>query len=358
MSKEDIPGTTPGNTEEMVLDSAVSSANGVDSSASPTDQTPDVKTDASSVSEAPKDVKTEKPISMLDKVKSILGVNKDKAAADASAAESEKKDSEQDVEAAKAAEAKPAEGKKADEKSVEVPKEFAKHPAWQRILKERDTYKGESEQYRQIQGFLDKTGVSGTDAAKSLQMADLIYNNPQEAYKQLTQIVGDLAVRIGAALPADLQKDVEEGHLSQDRAKELSVARMNANIATQKAEATEEKLVQVDDAHTFSERARTFDAWVDAASKTDPDIAKKLPFLVGALKNVTERDGDATSNDEALARLNAAYVEVNNQIRDLIPARQSKVASPRSGASSATVKTQPTTMLDAVQARLNKSRRV
>lgn len=354
MSEKDISGTTP-ETEAEVLNGAAASDNGVETSVSPT-ETPDVKADAPSAPEASKDVKTVKPVSMLDKVKDILGVNKTKAPAEASTAESDDKDPG-DKAAAEKAEAKKPEEKKADDKSAEVPKEFAKHPAWQRILKERDTFKTQATEYQKVQGFLQETGVSGADAAKSLQMAALIYHNPQEAYKQLTELMGNLAIQIGAALPDDLQKDVEEGQISEVRAKELSKARVDASMAQGRVQATQETLTQVQDQNVFSERARTFDAWVEATGKTDPDIAKKLPFLVGALKTVTERDGDARNNTEALDRLNKAYAEVNNHIRDLVPKRAAKTASPRSAGSSANVKTAPTSMLEAVQSRLNQSRR-
>lgn len=352
MSNEDISGSTPEVNETEAAKTASVSEKDVNTSVSSTEESQGVKAESPSA-KAP-DVKDEKPISMLDKVKSILSGKKE-AKAESSKAESEETEKSEKVEVEKTEAEKPKEAQA--DKPAEAPKEFAKHPAWQRILRERDTYKEESAQYRKIDGFLKETGVSGADAAKSLQMAALIYQNPQEAYKQLTTLVSDLAVRIGAALPEDLKKDVDEGHLSEDRAKELSKARMDATNAQYKVQATEERLVQSDNQRQIADRVRAFEAWEQAVSKTDPDLAKKLPIMEGILLKMNATYGEPKGTQDVMDRLAAAHREVTNQIRSLIPARVAKEASPRNPGSAATVKTAPTSMLEVVQSKLNASRR-
>src|SRR3546814_10037716 len=44
--------------------------------------------------------------------------------------------------------------------------EFHKHPAWQRLIRERDENKGAAEQFGQITGFMDKHGLSPAEAAE------------------------------------------------------------------------------------------------------------------------------------------------------------------------------------------------
>lgn len=346
MSDDILSATTAeipeaGGAQGHGIESSPTSTFDVKSTESSTVQGADAK---SPTAKAPADVKK---ATMLEKVKEVL-IGK-KASADASTAAS--KVGEGDKKPEQKVEQKP-EG----EAKAEVPVEFAKHPAWQRILKERDGFKAESTQYRQVQKFLDENGVSGNDAAEALKLTALVYNNPQEALQRLDAFRAKLAVRVGAELPSDLNEAVKSGQLSEAHAKELSAARMRTTDAETRAKNTEEKLSQADSAREFEERGRVFDGWSATTGKTDPDLAKKLPLMNGVLAQLKTAHGAPRDSADVLARLNFAHKEVTSQIRGLVPQKPAKESAPIISGSTAQVKPAPTTMKEQVAAVLNKRR--
>lgn len=331
------------STAEHAVDGAVSHGTENSSIAADVraDSSPQGATAESPAAKTPVDVK---PPSMLDKVKSVL---QKKAPAEASTAES--KVGEGDKKPDQKAEQKPEEAK------AEIPQEFAKHPAWQRILKERDANKYQATQYRQVQDFLDNNGVSGNDAAEALKLTALVYTNPQEALKRIDAFRADLAVRVGAELPSDLSEAVKAGQISEAHAKELSTARLKATDAEARAQNQEERISQSDNAREFEERGRVFDGWSATTGKTDPDLAKKLPLMNGILAQLKTTHGAPKDSNDVIQRLNFAHKEVTSQIRGLVPQKPAKEASVISG-STQQVKTEPTTMQEKVAAVLNKRR--
>ena len=351
MSETDVtlPTTGSENGGADAGNSAPASATDVSQAASST--APAVKTDAAAPATAATDVKTEKP-SMLDKVKEILSGKKE-APATPSTAESEVKENVEGKEPS-AENADPA--KKPDAKD-DVPKEFAKHPAWQRILKERDTFRHQATQYQNIDKFLSENKISGRDAAEGLKLVALIYSNPAEAMKRLDQIRGNLGLQTGTELPPDLKEEVANGYISQERAKELSMARnRQATLEAQNTNANQ-RIAETNNQQHLHERAKVYDAWEASISKTDPDLQKKLPMMEGVLLKIRMNEGDAQTAEAANERLNRAHQEVTNQLRNLMPRKAPVAASPQSSGGASVANKQPTTVLEGVQSVLARRNR-
>lgn len=297
--------------------------------------------DSAPAKQDPKDVKR---ANLLDKVKSVLTPKK--APAEASPADSKVGEAEKPK----------AEQKPEDKAKAEVPQEFAKHPAWQRILKERDANKSEAASYRKVQTFLDENGVSGNDAAEALKLTALVYTNPQQALERIDAFRAKLAVRVGAELPSDLSEAVKTGKISQEHAKELSAARIKASDAETRATNTEDKLSQADTARETQDRVRTFEGWEATTGKTDPDLAKKLPHMNDILARLITTHGYAKNSADVVNRLNFAHKEATDYARSMVPQRPAKQGTPVISGSTAQVKTAPTNMQEQVAAVLSKHR--
>src|SRR3546814_83015 len=112
-----------------------------------------------------------------------------------------------------------------DKSDAEIPAEFHKHPAWQRLIRERDENKGAAEQFGQITGFMDKHGLSPAEAAEGFTVMAMIKVDPAGALKALEAKADEIRQFLGEKLPDDLQKEVEDGTISEGRAKELAQAR-------------------------------------------------------------------------------------------------------------------------------------
>src|SRR3546814_3223334 len=85
---------------------------------------------------------------MLDVVKSAAEQKTDAKAAEGSSPTDGSQDKTAD-----AAGADKAKAEGVDKSDAEIPAEFHKHPAWQRLIRERDENKGAAEQFGQITGF-------------------------------------------------------------------------------------------------------------------------------------------------------------------------------------------------------------
>ncbi len=311
-------------------------------------QNSDVKPDDTAAPSPAEGVKKE-PETMLDKVQEALTRKSDKAQEKPPVSkEDETKKPDAD------AEQKPKDEKPGE--NAEVPKEFAKHPAWQRIIKERDANKADASAYRNISGFMQENKISGKDAADALKLTALAYQNPVEFLKRIDDLAKNVRMQIGEVLPDDLQSEVDNGMISAERAKELSLARNRVAVSEQQVQRSTERVEQVDNAQDLKERERIFDGWAGQTVKTDPDLMKKLPLMQGELLKINAAEGYPQDHNAVIERLNRAYKNVNETVRAFVPQRKPVDPSPRQGANPAQVKTEPKTMLEAVESALNRRR--
>src|SRR3546814_16264560 len=88
---------------------------------------------------------------MLDVVKSAAEQKTDAKAAEGSSPTDGSQDKTAD-----AAGADKAKAEGVDKSDAEIPAEFHKHPAWQRMIRESDEKKGAAEQFGKINGFMGK----------------------------------------------------------------------------------------------------------------------------------------------------------------------------------------------------------
>jgi hypothetical protein len=338
-------------------DALVSQDTGVSETDVNTEQSSDAQTDVKSPDKAADPSKAEgvkqKPETMLSKVQEAL--EKKSQTAEEKSPVSEEEETEKTDE--EKAEQKTDEAKADPEKDKpDVPKEFAKHPAWQRIIKERDSFKADASAYRNISTFMAENKISGKDAADALKLTSLAYKDPVEFLKRIDALANNVRMQIGEVLPPDLKEEVEGGLLSEDRAKELSLARNQVSVNQRIAEQSQQQLAQVDDEQELQARERIFDGWAGATSKTDPDLSKKLPLMQGELLKLNHQFGAPQTHEEMVDRLKYAHNVVTQTMRSLVPQKQATQQSPKFSGNSANVKTEPKSMLDAVEAALNRRR--
>ena len=197
-------------------------------------------------------------------------------------------------------------------------------------LKEMETYKGDAAQYRKIQTYLDTNGVMPADAASALKLTALARTNPQQFYEKLMEMADQWGQHLGATLPADLQKDVDEGLISQERATELARTRGQVRVAETQVQHASERAATSDGAAEMAYRTRLFDNWSSQVAKTDPDLQKKLPMMADRLSQILASEGNPGSPEAAWERLNRAHKEVTERIRAFQPARPATAPSPAS----------------------------
>jgi hypothetical protein len=221
------------------------------------------------------------------------------------------------------------------------------------LQKELETIKPDADQYRKIQTFLDTNGVKPADAANALKLTALAYTNPKAFYEKLSAMATEWGQHLGATLPADLQKDVDEGLITPERAKELAQARGQVRVAETQIQTVTERAQASDSVQEMAFRTRLFENWSDQVSKTDPDLEKKLPMITARLTQIRTAEGDPGSPQAAWERLNRALKDVNDQIRAFQP-RPAIQPSPQSTGTPRGPASAPKTFDEAFKATLSK----
>jgi hypothetical protein len=306
-------------------------------------------TEAAAPAEVSQDVKEAPAPSLLDVVRDAVEqkAEPEPAAEASSAEETAKADPEVDVEAAPAAETETFEGLS-----------FAAHPRFRQILSQRnlardevDKLKGPAESYRKIETFLATTGVSNEEMVNLFKVGALIKSDPEGALKELSPLLADLYERTGAFLPDDLKTDVEEGKITEDRARELAKARASKRESERQAkEATERADTVV--ATTEAERQNgvletTLADWEAGKKGKDPDFAAKEEFIADRCRALIAEKGNPKSPAEMIAILDQAHRDVTAALRKALPAKEETKRAPSSSPSpSATAA--PKTLLEAI----------
>lgn len=267
------------------------------------------------------------------------------------------------------------EGEKPDDKPTELTEEevkqlpFHEHPRWKQIYTERNDLRTENTTLRTeneglvtaaeslggIQGFLEQNRLSGDDFDRGLTLMAQVRNDPDKALEFLVPLVQSLQERTGKALPADLQKEVDELTMPQERALEL--ARLRRETGDRQV-ADEKK--RTDDA--VASRRAGLDRAAAAVSvvergwmASDPDYDKvkdRVALSYTAwLQGLVLAGKPLPNEQEAVAKATELRAAEMASLAKLFP-KQPKAANPKPPQSSATVPStaQPKTLRGALAA--------
>jgi len=242
---------------------------------------------------------TEGERSTLDVVQDVVGERKPEAG---SSPEGQKEGAEASPTADQVAK------KPDDENYSDVP--FHKHPRFQQLLGEKKSFQEDATRYRNVQGFLNKSGVSADEAAGALETVALIKTDPHKAWEVIKPIVQKLLVDIGEVLPEDLKGRVASGELTQEAAQEIS--RHRGEAAAVKAGRTFEQQ-QREQEQQQSHAKSLYDAataWEADKQAKDPNFAAKQESLQKELLWLHRSEGKADTPEKVRDQLNRAWLAV------------------------------------------------
>lgn len=303
------------------------------------------------------DEKDAKPVDLLSVVKNAV-VEKDEddeTAPSAVVGEGEAKPGE--------AEAKPAEGATDAEAQAEADAKlpFHKHPRWQEVIAERDSFRDDAGRFRQMEGYMQQHGLQPEEVAEGFDvMAKLKSGDPQ----QLTDVREYFSTRLkaldsmlGFELPDDLRERVDNGELAEDAAQELAQRRAADTIRTTTAEARQTAEVQEREqravANVATAMATAVDEWERQQKAGDPDYAKKADLVETTCRAIVQRTGRTpTTPEEAVQLVKDAHAEVTKHFKSLQP--PPKAIRPSPIGSSAPTVTEPKTLREAITSSLGR----
>ena len=246
-----------------------------------------------------------------------------------------------------------------DDAESDVP--FHKHPRWQEMKAERDSFKQDAEQYRSITDFMQQTNLSGQEVAEGFEIMALLKSgdpaNLSKARDWFDVRLKVLNETLGHNLPDDLREKVESGmideEMAKDYAKERAKARNLENLRTvDEQRSTQER--QIAEARALqSSMATAVQQWEDGIKAKDPDYAAKKAKLVETQVRalIQERGAPPSNPDEALQLVQSAYGAVEDMLKPLLP--KPKPMTPTPSGMSARATTAPNTLGAAIRAALN-----
>lgn len=214
-----------------------------------------------------------------------------------------------------------------DEAKVEASKDaddfsdvpFNKHPRFQRLVRERNAYRQDAQQYQQVQTFLAENGITPEEAADQLTLLAEMKTNPQAAWAKLKPMVQKVLIEAGEALPEDLTAKVRAKQLSPEQA--LEISRLRAKDAARDRQ--EEQRVQLDESRRQREAQaavrNTVAEWEQSARDKDPDFDRKADALRGRILVIHQTEGPARTPEKALDQVQRAYSAVNEQFAAFRP---------------------------------------
>lgn len=196
-----------------------------------------------------------------------------------------------------------------DEAFSDVP--FNKHPRFQQLLRQRDTFKQGNDRYENVVRYLDDQGLSGEEAAEGLELMGLMKTNPAEAWKRLRPTLEKLLVAAGEVPSPELMQRVQAGELTQAAA--LEISRERATVRSMEARRTFET--------ESGERRQTREAqeaglravsdWENDRAIKDPNFAAKRPALEREIAYLLQKEGRPATVDGIKDQLKRAYDAVN-----------------------------------------------
>jgi hypothetical protein len=166
---------------------------------------------------------------------------------------------------------------------------------------------------------------------------------------ELSPILDEARQSAGETFAPDLQKQVEDGYLTEDAARELTKARLEAKRAKEEASLAQRQAQSVTEQ---SRRAATIDTIRSAVNareaelrSTDPDYAQKAPAVKSFMEYALKRGAIPRTKEEAIQMVNEAHAYAAT----LAPPKPAPApTAPRPTASSAPRgKPVPTSLLDA-----------
>lgn len=295
-----------------------------------------------------------KPASLLDLVRDVA----EKTQAEAPPAKDPAEETETPNPDAAAKPNDPASSDAADATGEAKPEDdeslpFHKHPRFQALIKERNSYKEESAQFRAISDYMADTGLAPEEVNRGFEIMAAIRNDPARALEMLRETMTYLNGVTGESLPEDVTKMVDDGEISESAAVQLSKARAQIALNEQRRQEAAENNQRQSVAIAHQQITGAVESWEQQIATRDPDYNAKRD-LVHTNIRLANSQTPARNATEALAIAEAAYAKANATVKVLQPKRPLAPA-PRSEQSVSHAKPEAKSLGDVVRNALAKA---
>lgn len=239
-----------------------------------------------------------------------------------------------------------------DENFTDVP--FNKHPRFQEVLRQRNTFKQNAERYTNVQNFIDTNGLSAEEAADLLIIGGLMKVNPVEAWKRMEPAVRQLLIAAGEVLPDDLRNLIQQQKMSPEAALEVSRARATTQAVTVQRSFDQQQAERRASLAQSNLRRDAAMAWEADRRRRDPNFDTKLEAIGKEVLWLQRQEGMPDSPQGVQDQLRRAYEEINKGFSKQAPARRPIIPVNGSRQGSGEARPAPRNTMEIIQAELAK----
>jgi hypothetical protein len=226
------------------------------------------------------------------------------------------------------------------------------------LRQEVETLKPAAEIGGQLETFAKTNDLSGDDVVSVLQMAAFLRHGDYESfYKAVAPFVRTAQEYLGLTLPKDLRDRVQQGHMTEETAKEFARQRMDTERLNESRTAEQRQAAQTTLRLTQDQVNRSVTALEGQLAASDPDYRAKAASVRRTAQAILfERGGTIKTVDEALAITREAYAEVNATIRKQRTPPQPTARMPNGNGQSRSARAEPNSLMEAALAGLAAAR--
>jgi hypothetical protein len=186
------------------------------------------------------------------------------------------------------------------------------------------TYEQDVQRIRTIDGYMAEHGLAAEDVSDAMQLVSLVKNDPLKALERLQPLVSRLNEYAGQKLPADVQKLVDRGEITEEAAAEVVRHRNEADRYRRQMEQSRQQQQQQTQAQHQQQITRQIVQSVTATEtelkNKDPDFQKKLPHLRREIQVRLQR-GRPQNPQAAAQMVREAHEQVTRELGAFNPRR-------------------------------------
>jgi hypothetical protein len=229
---------------------------------------------------------------------------------------------------------------------------FHKHPRFQELIRDRNSLREDAGRYRNVQNFLDTSGLKSDEAADALTIFAQAKIDPAGAWEKIKPWVQELLISAGEVLPDDLTQRVQKGELTQDAAIEVSRSRAKMKSVDTRQSFEEQQRERREQTDLGKKLVDTATEWEVDRQRKDPNFAAKVVPLQKEIAYLHMQEGKPKTPEGVLDQLKRAYKAVNEQIKPAAPPapKRPAVRPVTGGQVAGNVRPEPKSTLDIIRA--------
>lgn len=236
---------------------------------------------------------------------------------------------------------------------------FHKHPRWKELVAERDQLKPDAENYQRINQFMDANRLTPQEVAEGFQTMALMKQDPVAAKQRLEHMLQGLQEFDPGYMPSDLQKEVDDGLITPERAQEMAQYRAQTRQAQFRNESTEAQLRQTQEQRQREvaqqqqrQLMEAVNAWEQQVKSKDPEYDQKAPYIEDRLRALVMQQGHPQTQQDAVKLAEQAKGDVEKRLKQLQPRKPESKPMPSGGSSK--VKSEPKSLNEAISQAVGK----